>query len=70
MNKIFWEMLNGILLVSVEMLFPLKEVQAEQIYSKMAVSSESEHASRIGLNILKKGGNAVDAAIATAIAIG
>jgi gamma-glutamyltranspeptidase / glutathione hydrolase / leukotriene-C4 hydrolase len=39
-------------------------------YKEFAVSSELPEASRIGLEILKRGGNSVDAAIGTCIAVG
>ncbi|EPR79966.1 gamma glutamyltranspeptidase [Spraguea lophii 42_110] len=39
-------------------------------YTNGAISSEVYEASKVGVNILKKGGNSVDAAIATAICVG
>ncbi|EQB61168.1 hypothetical protein NAPIS_ORF01269 [Vairimorpha apis BRL 01] len=45
-------------------------VDLKNLYKKHAVSSELPEASKIGLKILQKGGNSVDAAIATCLAVG
>ena len=39
------------------------------IEKKFAISTSDPEASRIGINILKKGGNAIDAVIATQLAL-
>lgn len=43
---------------------------ADSLYTNFAVNTESEWASRIGKKILEKGGNALDAAIASCLSIG
>lgn len=42
----------------------------EQIFTKYAVNTEVKEASDIGANIIKRGGNAIDAAIGAALSIG
>lgn len=57
-----------LLIVFVPQLFC--NIDLKNLYKKHAVSSELPEASKIGLKVLQNGGNSVDAAIATCLAVG
>ena len=50
-------------------IFSLLKLNSQALYNDAIVVSDCKIASQVGLNILKKGGNAIDASIATAFAL-
>lgn len=70
MNKIKTEGFNMIFFGMIFFQFSELYNIGNEFYAEFAVSSELPEASEIGVKILKRGGNSVDAAIATCIAVG
>lgn len=67
-NNLIFEMLLFLLLIFLQVV--QLTFNNQEYYTNFAVSSELPQASEIGLKLLNRGGNAIDAAIATCIAVG